>query len=122
MLRSNGEGLLGAIEKLLDFVYIPALERCERWGDLGEAEAKHVKQQFLAKLSSFVAVLSNAQASISDAVKLSPNPYQALSQLTKPTEIMAACSSPEMIEAAESCALTWCSEIEQVNNALHFMF
>ena len=43
MLQSNGEGLLGAIEKLLDSVYIPALSQCERWGDLTEADARHVK-------------------------------------------------------------------------------
>lgn len=114
MLRSNGEGLLGAIEKLLDAVYIPALKQCERWGDLSEAEARRVKEQFLAKLSSFVAVLSNAQASISDAVKLSPCTHQALAQLARPADIMAACSNPEITEAAESCALTWCKEIEQV--------
>ena len=114
MLQSNGEGLLGAIEKLLDSVYIPALSQCERWGDLTEADARHVKQQFLARLNSFVAVLSNAQASIADAVKLTPCPYQPLVELRKPADIIAASTNPDMIEAAESCALTWCKEIEQV--------
>ena len=114
MLRSNGEGLLGAIEKLLDSVYIPALSRCERWGDLTEADSHQVKHQFLAKLNSFVAVLSNAQASIADAVRLTPCPHQALAELKKPADVVAASSNPDMIEAAESCALTWCKEIEQV--------
>lgn len=114
MLESNGEGLLGAIERLLDMVFIPALERNEKWGDLTGAEAQRVKQQFLSKLSSFVGVLANAQASIADAVQLSPVSHEQLSKLTTPTEILSSVGNFEIVQAAEGSALQWCREIEQV--------
>lgn len=114
MLDSNGEGLLGAIERLLDLVFIPALEKNEKWGDLTGAEAQRVKQQFLSKLSSFVGVLANAQASIADAVKLSPCEHNQLAKVTSPSEILSSASNPELVEASEQCALRWCREIEQV--------
>lgn len=114
MLESNGEGLLGAIERLLDLVFIPALERNEKWGNLSGAEAQNVKQQFLGKLSSFVGVLANAQASIADAVKLSCIDNEQLLKVTSPADIFASLGNQEVIQAAEDTALKWCQEIEQV--------
>ena len=113
ILESNGEGLLGAIERLLDSVFIPALESNEKWGELTGVEAQRVKQQFLSKLSSFVGVLANAQASIADAVQLSSPSHEQLLKLT-PSEILLSVSNSEIVQAAETTALKWCHEIEQV--------
>ena len=113
-LESNGEGLLGAIERLLGDIFIPALTQCEKWGELKGPQGQVAKQAFLDKLSSFVSVLANARASIADAVKLSPCSNPQLAALSSPSEILAAASNPELVEAAESCTQMWCKEIEQV--------
>ena len=114
MLDSNGEGLLGAIERLLGSLFLPVLERYEKWGELSGVEGEKVKQQFLTKLSSFVSVLANAQASINDAVRLSPCKHPGLNNLKTSSEMISAAGNAEVIEAAEQCALVWCREIEQV--------
>ena len=113
-LESNGEGLLGAIERLLGDIFIPALTQSEKWGELKGPQGQAAKQAFLAKLSSFVSVLANARASIADAVKLSPCSHPQLAALSSPSEILVAASNPELVEAAEACTQMWCKEIEQV--------
>ena len=118
-LDSNGAGLLGAIERLLGDVFIPALTQCKKWGTLTGPEGEAAKQIFLGKLSSFVSVLANARASIADAVDLSPCEHSGLAALSSPSEILAAASNPELVEAAETCTLVWCREIEQVSSTDH---
>ena len=112
-LESNGDGLLGAVEKLLGSVFVPALSSCEKWGNLTGPEGQVVKSSFLSKLSSFVAVLANARASIANTVKLSPCQSEALASLSSPSDILAAAGEPGLVEAAESCVQTWYKEIEQ---------
>ena len=112
-LESNGDGLLGAVEKLLGSVFIPALSSCEKWGNLTGPEGQVVKNAFLGKLSGFVAVLANARASIANAVKLSPCKNDALAALSSPSDILAAAGNPELVEAAEMCVQQWYHEIEQ---------
>ena len=113
-LESNGEGLLGAIERLLGDVFIPALTQCSKWGELKGPGGEVAKQAFLGKLSQFVSVLSNARASIADAVTLTACPHPQLAAISSPSEILAAAGNSELVEAAESCTQTWCREIEQV--------
>ncbi len=119
MLDSNNEGLLGAIERLLGSLFLPVLDKYEKWGELSGAEGQKVKQQFLTKLSSFVSVLANAQASINDIVQLTPCKHSGLTGLKTSTEMIAAAGTPELVEAAEHCALVWCREIEQVLTELN---
>jgi dynein heavy chain len=114
MLESNEEGLLGAIERLLGQVFIPALQQNEKWGDLSGVEAQRVKQQFISKLSSFVGVLANAQASIADAVKLSPIDDEILAGVSTPADVLSSVGNVEIVHAAEVTALRWCHEIEQI--------
>ena len=119
-LESNGGGLLEAIETLLKNIFIPALEQQTNWGTLSSDASGHaLKEAFLAKLSSFVSVLANARASIADAVDLSPCEHSGLAALSSPSEILAAASNPELVEAAETCTLVWCREIEQVGSTDH---
>ena len=113
-LESNGEGLLGAVEHLLGDIFIPALTSTEKWGKLEGPEGQAVKMSFLRKLSSFVAVLSNARASIADAVRLSQCTHKALSNIITPLDILAAAGNPDLVEAAEERTLTWCKEIQQI--------
>lgn len=115
VLESKNGGLLEAIELLLSNVFLPALKKQTNWGTLSsDANGHMMKEAFLNKLSSFVAVLSNARASIADAVKLSPCTNEALAAVTSPAEILAAAGNPELVEAAEDCTQTWCKEIEQI--------
>ena len=115
VLESNGGGLLEAIEMLLSSVFFPALQQQSSWGALTtDANGHALKEAFLSKVSSFVAVIANARASIADAVKLSPCSNADLAALSSPTEIMAAAGNPELVEAAELCAQTWCKEIEVI--------
>lgn len=115
VLESNGGGLLEAVEQLLSMVYIPALREQTSWGKIPDDAAGHaVKKTFLGKLDSFVAVLANARASIADSAKLSPCTHPSIAALSGPSDVMLAAANPEVVEAAETCALTWCKEIEQV--------
>ena len=112
-LESSGDGLLGAIEHLLSDVFIPALSSHAKWGKLKGPDGEVVKQAFLSKLSLFAAVLSNARASIADAVKLSPCADPVLAAIISPSEILAAAHNSDVVEAAEKCTQLWCREIEQ---------
>ena len=105
---------MGAVEHLLGDVFIPALTKCEKWGQLSGLEGQKAKMNFLRKLSSFVSVLANARASIADATKLSPCTNAALISVTTPADILAAAGNPDLVEAAELCTQTWCKEIEQI--------
>ncbi len=101
---------------LLSKVFIPALQEQTNWGTLSaDANGHALKEAFMGKLSSFVSVLSNARASIADAVELSPSKHPGLAALSSPSEILAAASNPELVEAAEVLTLTWCKEIELVS-------
>ena len=50
MLESNGEGLLGALEQLLGMVFIPALSRQEKWGEITGPDMYTLRSQFISKL------------------------------------------------------------------------
>lgn len=122
MLDSNEEGLLGAIERLLGSLFLPALQKYDKWGELSGAEGQKVKQQFLSKLASFVSVLTNAQASINDIVKLTPCTHAGLTRLKTSAEMISAAGNAEIVEAAENSALVWCREIEQVCNRCMYTY
>ena len=114
-LESHGGGLLEAVESLLVNVFLPALKEQTNWGTLSaDADGHMMKEAFLSKLSSFIAVLANARASIADAVKLSPCTHEGLAAVTSPADILAAAGNPDLVEAAEECTLTWCKEIQQI--------
>ena len=113
-LEANGEGLLGAVQHLLEDIFVPALANNEKWGKLEGPDGQIIKMNFLRKLSSFVAVLANARASIADAVKLSPCTHAGLAAVTSPADILAAAGNATLVEAAEECTLTWCKEIQQI--------
>lgn len=116
VLESHGGNLLEAIESLLKNVYIPALREQSNWGKLSDNATGHsTKEVFLGKLDSFVGVLANARASIADAAKLSPCTNPGIVALSTAMEAISAAGNPELVEAAESCALVWCKEIEQVS-------
>lgn len=114
VLESNGGGLLGAFEDLLTTIFIPALANQEQWGDLAGPEGHQLKQNFLAKLRNFAAVLSNAKASVSNMVHLSKCKEVDLSVVTSPSEIPGLVLNSEFVEATERQAIIWCNEIEQV--------
>ncbi len=104
---------------LLSRVFIPALQEQTNWGTLSSDANGHVlKEAFMGKLSSFVSILSNARASIADAVELSPCKHPGLAGLSSPPEILAAAGNPELVEAAEAITNTWCKEIELVSGSL----
>ena len=115
VLESNGGGLLEAVEVMLSKIYIPAIREQSSWGKIADDAAGHaVKTAFLGKLDSFVAVLANARASIANSAKLTPCTDPSITALAGPSDIVLAASNPEIVEAAELCALTWSKEIEQV--------
>ena len=115
VLESNGGGLLEAIENMLTSIYLPALQQQTNWGALSGDSSGHVlKEAFISRLTSFVAVITNARASIADAVKLSPCADPVLAAITSPSEILAAAHNSDVVEAAEKCTQLWCREIEQI--------
>ena len=96
-------------------MFIPALQSQTNWGALSNDANGHVlKENFLSKLSGFVSVLANARVSIADAVELSPCQHPELAGLSSPSDILAAATNPELVEAAETCTQQWCKEIQQI--------
>lgn len=115
VLESNGGGILEAFENLLSTIFIPALRRQKNWGSLSDdAKGLQMKNEFLTKLSSFVSVLANARASISDVVELSPLEGIDTRNFTTPAQIMGAAGNSELMELVEGTVQQWCAEIEQV--------
>ena len=115
ILESEDGGLLAALERLIADVFLPALREQTNWGALSNDAKGHVlKENFLGKLAGFVSILSNARASIADAVALSPCAHPGLAAVTSPADILAAAGSAELVEAAESTAQQWCKEITQI--------
>ena len=111
----EGDDLLEALERLIAGVFLPALKEQTNWGALSNDANGHVlKENFLGKLAGFVAILSNARASIADAVELSRCTHTGLAAVTSPADILAAAGSAEMVEAAEATAQQWCKEITQI--------
>ena len=78
------------------------------------AEAEVAKQAFLSKVSGFLSILSNARASIADAVQLSACSHPGLKAISSPADILAAAGSPVLVEAAEAATQKWCKEIQQI--------
>ena len=118
VLESNGGGILEAFETLLSTIFIPALKQQSNWGTLStDAKGQQMKAEFLSKLSTFVGVLSNARASISDSVQLSPLEGIDVRNYTTPLQMMAAAGNSETLETVEKKAQKWCEEIEQVRGA-----
>lgn len=116
----NGGGLLEAMETLMKDVFVPALKEQSNWGELSKDVSGHiVKESFLGKLDSFISVLANARASVADAAKLSPCSHPGVSAVSSLSEAMVAANVPEIVEGAESTALLWCKEIEQVSLLHH---
>ena len=114
MLESNGGGILEAFESLLSNVFIPALKQQTNWGCLSDHHGIVVRENFFSKLTSFVSVLKNAQASLADLAKLSPCDGIDTGSINGSAQIIAAANNPEILEAAEQCAIKWCKEIEQI--------
>ena len=115
VLESNGGGILEAFENFLSTIFIPALRRQKNWGSLSDdAKGLQMKNEFLTKLSSFVSVLANARASISDVVELSPLEGIDTRNFTTPAQIMGAAGNSELMELVERTVQQWCAEIEQV--------
>jgi dynein heavy chain len=111
----EGDDLLEALERLIAQVFLPALKQQTNWGALSNDANGHIlKENFLGKLAGFVSILSNARASIADAVQLSPCTHTGLAAVSSPADIVAAAGSTEMVEAAETTALQWCKEITQI--------
>ena len=115
VLESSGGGILEAFENLLSSVFIPALRRQTDWGSLSvDTKGQQMKTEFLTKLSSFVSVLANAQASISDVVELTTLEGIDTRNFTTPAQIMGAAGNSELMELVEKTVQQWCAEIEQV--------
>ena len=114
ILEANGGGLLGACEELLSSIFIPALSKYSKWGELSGPEGEQIKQNFLVKLRNFAGVLANARASVSDAVELSKCTELDISSIKSPALIPSMIGNADFVESAEKRALIWCSEIEQV--------
>ena len=115
VLESNDGGLLGAVEILLSSVFLPALKEQTNWGTLSaDANGHIIKEAFFSKLASFIAVLSNARASIADVVKLSPCTNPSLGNIVSTADIVGAAGNPDLVEGAEKCVQGWCKEIVQI--------
>ena len=115
VLESNGGELLEAIETLLRNVFLPALKDQSSWGELSKDASGHVvKENFLGKLDAFISIIANAQKSIKDAVTLSPCTDPGIVAISSPLQAISAAHNPEIVAAAESRAVVWCREIEQV--------
>lgn len=115
VLEAEGGGLLEALERLIVDVFIPALKQQTNWGVLSnDANGHMLKENFLGKLGGFVSILSNARASIADAVELSAYSHPGLAAISSPADILTAAGNADLVEAAEVTTQQWCKEIQQI--------
>ena len=115
ILEAEEGGLLQALERLIADVFLPALKQQTNWGALSNDANGHIlKENFLGKLGGFVSILSNARASIADAVELAPCSHPGLAAITSPADIVVTAGSAELVEAAEVLTQQWCKEIQQI--------
>lgn len=72
MLDTADGGLLSSMRRLLADIFIPALKATSHgWGELeGLQEAPSIRQEFLSSLEGFVSVLSGAQESLKEKVRM----------------------------------------------------
>lgn len=72
MLDPADGGLLNSVRRLLSDIFIPALRATSHgWGELeGLPEASSIRQEFLSSLEGFVGVLSGAQESLKEKVRM----------------------------------------------------
>ena len=81
MLDTADGGLLNSVRHLLSDIFIPALRATSHgWGELeGLQEASSIRQEFLSSLEGFVGVLSGAQESLKEKVRMNKFFLQKLS-------------------------------------------
>ena len=72
MLDAADGGLLNSVRHLLLDIFIPALRATSHgWGELeGLQDTAHVRQEFLSSPEGFVNVLSGAQESLKEKVRM----------------------------------------------------
>ncbi|XP_041649230.1 dynein heavy chain 5, axonemal [Cheilinus undulatus] len=115
MLDTAEGGLLKSVEQLLSDIFIPTLRKMNHgWGELDSPQAKVVKQDFIASLESFVAVLVGAQESLQEKVTLTECETFDLRALKTPSDYMTVANSSETTEKIEACMKIWIKQIEQV--------
>ena len=72
MMDAGDGGVLGAIQRMICQIYIPALKvNTNGWGELeNNYQGDHLKNNFLNGLESFASVLTAAQESLEEKVML----------------------------------------------------
>lgn len=73
MLDTAQGGLLKSVHHLLSEIFIPVIKTMNQgWGEIGgPQQAANIRQDFLGSLEGFVSVLSGAQQSLMEKVRLS---------------------------------------------------
>ena len=99
-----------AFESLLSNLFILALKQQTNWGCLSDSHGIATREEFLSKLTHFVSVLNDVQASLADLVNLSPCKGVDVNSISGLAQIIAAANNSEILEAAEKCAIKWCKE------------
>ena len=125
-------GVLGAIKKQFQDIYVPALTRMDKgWGDLAGEEGEKERSKFLNDIENFIAVLDSASSS-SNTIELAPCTTYDLSNLKTTNDFYNVANSFESMEKIEACMAVWIKQIAQVclmfyyninhRNALLFAF
>ena len=71
MLDTTEVGLLKSVEQLLSEIFIPTLKKMNHcWGELASPQTQAVKQEFICSLENFVSVLTGAQESLQEKVRV----------------------------------------------------
>lgn len=70
MMLDAGQGLLSAVESVIEKVFLPSLNRLEKgWGVLDEAKNAQAKTDFISSLNSFATVLASKEVLASTALE-----------------------------------------------------
>lgn len=115
VIDCRGKGLLEAVEQTLSDIFIPAISKYKKWGDLSDDQDSKNRTKFLNSITGFVDSIASAQESLNEKVELSECQTVALSTLTTHALYIEAASSTETLELIEIQARQWIKEIEQVN-------
>lgn len=121
-LTSDKDGMLGAIESLLSLAFIPAISNqsfskatTEVTEGNNNGGKDTIKQEFLARLSSFTGALLNAKASLNMSVRLKLDSEGTdLTRLKTLEDYIAISSSSEELAKLEKTFSNWLLSIEQI--------
>uniref|UniRef100_F7EDE6 Dynein axonemal heavy chain 8 n=1 Tax=Monodelphis domestica TaxID=13616 RepID=F7EDE6_MONDO len=109
------EGLLVGIKKMLQKIYLPAINITTNWGALNQTkQGESEKYAFIETINRFLSFLDGARISIEGTVELKKIENIDFNKLQTFEDVTVAAANSEMVHQLEDVLMIWYKQIEQV--------